>query len=64
MTSRFQDLDDLVLRLKGLILVRDIRKRAQADDEELELYSAEIARARDRLADLFRTDRRVGHPAA
>jgi hypothetical protein len=52
--SRFQELDELVLRLKGLVLVREIRKSRNADDEELELYSTEIERVRDRLADLVK----------
>jgi hypothetical protein len=51
----FRHLDDLILELKGLVLVRDIRARASADDDELELYEAEIGRVRDRLADLVRT---------
>jgi hypothetical protein len=51
----FRHLDDLILDLKGLVLVRDIRARASADDDELELYEAEIGRVRDRLADLVRT---------
>lgn len=51
----FRHLDDLILDLKGLVLVRDIRARASADNYELELYEAEIGRVRDRLADLVRT---------
>jgi hypothetical protein len=41
------------LCLKGLVLFRDIRRRVRADADELDLYSAEIARVRDRLADLI-----------
>jgi hypothetical protein len=52
--SRFQELDELVLRLKGLVLVREIREGRNADDKELELYSTEIERVRDRLADLVK----------
>jgi len=51
---RFRELDDLVLRLKGLVLVRELRQAASASDEELDLYDAEIGRVRDRLADLVR----------
>jgi hypothetical protein len=50
----FRELDDLVLDLKGLVLVRDIRRRASADEEELALYAGEIERVRNRLADLMK----------
>jgi hypothetical protein len=40
-------------------LVREIPKRARADDDELELYNAEIARVRDRLADVIGTGGRA-----
>ena len=46
----FRELDDLVLQLKGLVLVRSLREHDGADAGELELYSTEIARIRDRLA--------------
>ena len=46
----FQELDDLVLRLKGLVLVRDIRRRDDADVEELAMYNDEIRRLREQLA--------------
>lgn len=52
--SQFWELDDLVLYLKGLVLVRQVREREHADSQELELYSAEIGYVRDRLADLVR----------
>jgi hypothetical protein len=52
--SDFHELDDLVLHLKGLVFVREVRQRAHADAAELELYSAEIGHIRDRLADLVR----------
>ncbi len=48
---RFTELDDLVLHLKGLVLVRDLRSRRGADDRELGMFSAEIDRARDQLAE-------------
>lgn len=50
----FRELDDLVLDLKGLVLVRDIRRRASAAEEELALYAGEIERVRNRLADLMK----------
>ena len=62
--SRFGELDELVLRLKGLVLVRDLRKKGHAEEEELELYSAEIARIRDRLANLVRNGGGAERPAA
>jgi hypothetical protein len=53
---RFRELDDLVLHLKGLVLVRKVRERRGADDAELIMYGAEIDRVRDELADLVRSD--------
>lgn len=50
----FRELDELVLHLKGLVLVRKLRRRANADAGELDLYSAELARIGDRLARLAR----------
>jgi hypothetical protein len=47
---QFRELDDLVLNLKGLVLVRDVRRHAGADREELAMYNDEIRRARERLA--------------
>ena len=51
----FRELDDLVLQLKGLVLVRDLRRTRGADADELGLYGAEIERVRTRLASLVRT---------
>lgn len=53
--SPFEALDDLVLRLKGLVLVRELRKRGQADGDELALYDAEILTVRNQLAELVRS---------
>jgi hypothetical protein len=50
----FRELDDLVLHLKGLVLVRRLRKERGAKDGELLMYGAEIDRVRDRLASLVR----------
>jgi hypothetical protein len=55
MEGSFRELDDLVLNLKGLVLVRDLRQRRGADADELGMYGAEIDRVRDRLASLVRT---------
>lgn len=49
-TPHFQELDELVLHLKGLVLVRDVRRHAGADGEELAMYSEEIRRVRRQLA--------------
>jgi hypothetical protein len=53
------EVDDLVLQLKGLVLVRRFRATRGADDSELGMYSAEIDRLRNRLADFVRS----GEPA-
>jgi hypothetical protein len=47
----FRELDDLVLHLKGLVLVRGLREGRGADEHELHQYDAEIDRLRGRLAD-------------
>ena len=51
----FRELDDLVLHLKGLVLVRRLRERSGADRSELAMYAVEIDRVRDRLANLVKT---------
>ena len=50
----FRRLDDLVLDLKGLVLVRRYREQSGAGDEELAMFSEEIERVRERLADVVR----------
>jgi hypothetical protein len=50
----FRKLDDLVLHLKGLVLVLRVRERRGADEGELLMYGAEIDRVRNRLARLAR----------
>ena len=54
-TSGFRELDDLVLHLRGLVLVRKVREARGADVAELELYGVEIDRVRDRLAEFVKT---------
>ena len=54
MAHNFRQLDDLVLHLKGLVLVRKLRERDGADAAELDMYGAEIDRVRRRLADFVR----------
>jgi hypothetical protein len=56
MRNGFRQLDDLVLQLKGLVLVRKVREGRGADVDELTMYDEEIARVRTRLADLVRID--------
>jgi hypothetical protein len=53
-TQGFRELDDLVLHLKGLVLVRAVREERGADTDELVMYGAEIDRVRDRLAAVVR----------
>ena len=50
----FRELDDLVLHLKGLVLVRGVRAESGADADELAMYGAEIDRVRDRLASIVK----------
>jgi hypothetical protein len=50
----FRELDDLVLHLKGLVLVRKVQETRGAGHDELHMYGAEIERVRDRLAELVR----------
>jgi hypothetical protein len=47
---RFGELNDLVLQLKGLVLVRELQEQRGADTRELGMYDAEIERVRERLA--------------
>jgi hypothetical protein len=51
----FRKLDDLVLHLKGLVLVRGLRERRGADESELQMYGAEIDRVRSQLASMARS---------
>jgi hypothetical protein len=53
----FRKLDDLLLQLKGLVLVREVRERRGADEDELLMYGVEIDRVRNRLARLVRSGR-------
>lgn len=54
MGNEFRTLDDLVLHLRGLVLVRDLRARSGAGDGELRMYGDEIERVRDELASVVR----------
>jgi len=57
MGNTFHQLDDLVLQLKGLVLVRKLREQRGADTEELTMYGTEIEQVRDRLAELVQAGR-------
>jgi hypothetical protein len=58
----FRELDDLVLQLKGLVLVQKLRRQRGADADELVMYRTAIDSARDRLAALVLAGN--GEPAA
>jgi hypothetical protein len=57
--NSFRELDDLVLDLKGLVLVRKLRWQNGADPQELAMYSSQIEQARDRLARFAQDDKLV-----
>ena len=58
----FAELDNLVLHLRGLVLVRDLRRRRGANEEELGMFTSEIDRARESLAGSIRGKRNDGTP--
>ena len=51
MEGRFHEIDDLVLHLKGLVLVRELLERRGAAAAEIDAHSTEIERVRDLLAE-------------
>jgi hypothetical protein len=51
----FREVDDLVLQLKGLVLVRELLKDRGASEPEIRSHSEEIERVRARLADLVQS---------
>jgi hypothetical protein len=55
LSDGFHKLDDLLLHLKGLVLVREVRERRGADESELLMYGVEIDRVRNQLARLVRS---------
>jgi hypothetical protein len=48
------EIDDLLLHLKGLVLVRKLLEQRGATAAELDEHGAEIERLRERLANLIR----------
>ena len=51
-TNTLRELDDLVLHLNGLVMVRNLREERGASPDELGMFSAEIDSVRNRLATL------------
>jgi hypothetical protein len=51
-----RELNDLVLHLKGLVLVRGLLEARGASTEEIREHSDEIERVGERLAQLGRTE--------
>ena len=58
-TTTFRELDDLVMHLKGLVMVRRLREESGASSDELGMFSVEIDSVRDRLATLVASRSRV-----
>ena len=52
----FRRLDDLVLDLKGLVLVRSRRRREGADLRELEMFDSHIDRVKDALTEFVQEE--------
>ena len=52
------DIDRLLVRLRGLVLVRSLLEQRGASTPEIEAHSAEIERVRWRLADIVRASLR------
>jgi hypothetical protein len=48
-----RDIDDLLLHLRGLVLVRDLLAERGATSRELDAHSHEVERLQHRLADLI-----------
>jgi hypothetical protein len=48
-------IDNLVLHLKGLVLLRQLRENRGAEEGELQMYGAEIERVREQLAHALRS---------
>ena len=55
-----REIDDLLLRLRGLVLVRDLLAQRGATRAELDAHTNELERVRERLADTIRG--RAGDP--
>jgi hypothetical protein len=64
MENRFRELDNLVLDLKGLVLVRKLREQSGAAPDELGMFTAHIENVRHRLASLVEPGSQAERPAA
>jgi hypothetical protein len=53
-----REIDDLLLRLRGLVLVRDVLSERRATPAELDAHTRELERLREQLADTIRGDAR------
>ncbi len=49
-----RDIDDLLLHLRGLVLVRDLLAQRRASRAELDAHTNELERVRQQLADTIR----------
>ncbi len=47
-----REIDDLLLHIKGLVLVREILEQRGASEAELEAHTAELERLKEQLAQL------------
>jgi hypothetical protein len=47
-----REVDDLLLHIRGLVLVREILRQRGASAEELQAHTAELERLKGRLAEL------------
>ena len=47
-----REIDDLLLHIRGLVIVREILRQRGASAAELEAHTAELERLKDRLVDL------------
>jgi hypothetical protein len=47
-----REIDDLLLHIRGLVLVREILRQRGASADELEAHTAELERLKDQLAEL------------
>jgi len=47
-----REIDDLLLHIRGLVLVREILRQRGASAAELDAHTVELERLKDRLAEL------------
>ncbi|MDP9308589.1 MAG: hypothetical protein M3P15_09830 [Actinomycetota bacterium] len=47
-----REIDDLLLHIRGLVLVREILEQRGASEAELEAHTAELERLKEQLAQL------------